>query len=228
MVGNLFAMLGNAVYVPGRPQIPENKVVGIFHSLTLPQYKKRVMDSFKSDSGHIRVVIATSALIMGVNFPDVKYVVHYGPARSLVDKIQEAGRAGRNGEKVDDITIYYGQQLAACECVKPMNECCSMCEQDCKCSGDRCSRVPQPFDHEDSGNSTTCTLQSERNVYPEDKEALRSALIGLKERFDSTGLSAFYPVSTHRFSTELIEAIVSDCAHCATLDYLMAFIPTVF
>lgn len=35
MVGNLFAMLGNAVYVPERPQVPENKLVGIFHSLTL-------------------------------------------------------------------------------------------------------------------------------------------------------------------------------------------------
>lgn len=31
MVGNLLAMLGNAVYVPGRPRIPENKVVGLFH-----------------------------------------------------------------------------------------------------------------------------------------------------------------------------------------------------
>ena len=115
MVGNLLAMLGNALYVPGKAQLPENKVVGIFHSLTLPKYKKRVMDSFKSDSGFVRVVIATSALSMGVNFPDVKYVVHYGPARSLVDHIQEAGRAGRNGEKADDITIYYGQQLATCE-----------------------------------------------------------------------------------------------------------------
>lgn len=26
MVGNLLAMLGNALYVPGRPQVPENKV----------------------------------------------------------------------------------------------------------------------------------------------------------------------------------------------------------
>ena len=251
MVGNLLAMLGNALYVPGKAQLPENKVVGIFHSLTLPKYKKRVMDSFKSDSGFVRVVIATSALSMGVNFPEVKYVVHYGPARSLVDHIQEAGRAGRNGEKADDITIYYGQQLATCEkavkdfvktdgclrkgifmpfdpdveSVTPMHECCSMCEKDCKCSGDRCSRIPQPFDPQDSDNSTTCTSLFERNVYPEDKEALRSALIGLKERFDSTGLSAFDPVSTHGFSSELIEAIVSDCAHCATLDYLMASFP---
>ena len=48
VVGNLLAMLGNALYVPGRPQVPENKVVCIFHSLTLSKYKMRVMDSFKS------------------------------------------------------------------------------------------------------------------------------------------------------------------------------------
>lgn len=251
MVGNLFAMLGNAVYVPGRAQEPENKIVGIFHSLTLPKYKKRVMDSFKSDTGNVRIVIATSALSMGVNFPDVKYVVHYGPARSLVDHIQEAGRAGRNGEKADDITIYYGQQLAPCEkgvkdfaksnsCLRkaifmpfdpdvkpvtPMHECCSMCERDCECSDEGCSRIPQPFDRKDSDNSTTCTSQFERNVCPEDKEALRFALIGLKERFDSTGSSAFDPVSAHGFSSELIEAIVSDCEHCGTVDYLMASFP---
>lgn len=71
MVGNLLAMLGNALYVPGRPQVPENKVVCIFHSLTLSKYKMRVLDSFKSDSGYVRVVIPTPALTMGVNFPDV-------------------------------------------------------------------------------------------------------------------------------------------------------------
>ena len=128
-------------------------------------------------------MIATSALSMGVNFPDVKYIVQYGPARSLVDHIQEAGRAGRNGEKADAITIYYGQQLATrekvvkdfvktdgclrkgifmpdpdVEFVTPMHECCAMSEHDCKCSGDGCSRIHQPFDCKDSDNSTTSLL----------------------------------------------------------------------
>ena len=111
------------------------------------------------------------------------------------------------------------------ESVTPIHECCSVCEQDCKCSSDRCSRIHQPFDPKNSDNSTTYTSLFKRNVYPEDKEALRSALIGLKEQFDSTGLSAFDLVSTHGFLIELIEAIVSDCAHCATLDYLMASFP---
>ena len=64
--------------------------------MTWPKYKSRVADSFKNDSGRVRVVVATSALSMGVNFPDVTYVIHFGPARSTVDHIQEAGRAGRN------------------------------------------------------------------------------------------------------------------------------------
>ena len=180
MVGNLLAMLGEAVYVPGRPQVLENKVVGIFHSMTLPKYKKRVMDWFRSDYGYVRVVTATSALSIGVNVPDIKYVVHYGPERSLFDHIQEAERAARNGEKADDITIYCSQQLAVCgKCVKdfvktdgclgkgifmpfdpdvasvtPMHECCSMCEHHCKYSIEGCSKIPQPFDCEDSDNST--------------------------------------------------------------------------
>ena len=53
-----------------------------------------------------------------------------------------------------------------------------------------------------TGTATSLPLGNtsfERNIYPADKEALRSALIGLKEWFDSTGLSAFDPVGTHGF-----------------------------
>ena len=71
-----------------------------------PNIMQRVMKSFKKDQGIIRVVIATSASSMGVNFPDVKYIIHAGPARSQVDHIQKAGRAGRNREKAHDVTIF--------------------------------------------------------------------------------------------------------------------------
>ena len=52
---------------------------------------------------------------MGVNFPDVRYVVMYGPARSLLDFHQEAGRGGRDGLSSDIVLYFYGQQLAHCE-----------------------------------------------------------------------------------------------------------------
>ena len=48
---------------------------------------------------------------MGVNFPDTRYVINWGPARNLLDHHQEAGRAGRDGHQSDNIIIYQGQQL---------------------------------------------------------------------------------------------------------------------
>ena len=62
-----------------------------------------------------RVAIASTALSMGVNFPDVRYVVLFGPARSLLDFHQEAGRAGRDGLSANVILYFYGQQLTHCE-----------------------------------------------------------------------------------------------------------------
>jgi len=87
LLGHLLSMLDKYAYVPGKSMTSDNRIIAIHHSLTWPKYKDRVMESFK-DSGQIRVAIATSALSMGVNFPNVKYVVHVGPARTLVDQIQ--------------------------------------------------------------------------------------------------------------------------------------------
>lgn len=52
---------------------------------------------------------------MGVNFPDVCYIVNWGPARSILDQHQEAGRARRDGKKCHVIIIYHGQQAGHCE-----------------------------------------------------------------------------------------------------------------
>ena len=80
-------MLQDDVYVLGQPKTPANRIVGIFHSMTLKKYKDRVMDSFKVNEGNVRIVLTSSALGMGVNFPDVRYVVHLGPARSILDHV---------------------------------------------------------------------------------------------------------------------------------------------
>ena len=89
-------------------------LIGIFQSLSHKEYKERLLLSFKNN-GVKRVAIASTALSMGVNFPDVRYVVLFGPARTLLDFHQEAGRAGRDGLSADVILYFYGQQLAHCE-----------------------------------------------------------------------------------------------------------------
>ena len=113
--GHLLGMLGADAYVTDKPCVPANRLLGIYHSMTWPKYKGRVTDSFKQDSGCVKVVVATSALSMGVNFPHVKFVIHIGPARSTVDHIQEAQRAGRNGKPAHNVIIYHSNQLSQCD-----------------------------------------------------------------------------------------------------------------
>ncbi|CAB4014650.1 ATP-dependent DNA helicase -like [Paramuricea clavata] len=66
-------------------------------------------------TGNKRVVVASSALGMGVNFPDIKYVINWGHARNLLDQLQEGRRAGRNGSSAHIVIIYHGQQVTHCD-----------------------------------------------------------------------------------------------------------------
>ena len=95
VVNHVILELGRAVFYPEFSTVQDNCILGIYHSNSWQSTKDRVLAQFKTN-GVKRILIATTALCMAVNVPDVCYIVNWGPARSILDQHQEAGRAGRN------------------------------------------------------------------------------------------------------------------------------------
>ncbi|MCB9235280.1 MAG: RecQ family ATP-dependent DNA helicase [Bacteroidia bacterium] len=71
-----------------------------FHGRMQPREKREVLDRFKK--GETEVIVATSAFGMGVDKDNVAMVIHYEISNSLENYVQEAGRAGRDKDKVPE------------------------------------------------------------------------------------------------------------------------------
>lgn len=236
--------LGEKAFHPSSSRQPKNCLIAIFQSLSHKEYKDRLLNSFKNN-GLKLIANATAALSMGVNFPDVRYVIMYGPARSLLDFHQEAGRAGRDGLSSDILLYFYGQKLAHCEedvrdflktsgcyriasyktfdpkiaSLSPSYDCCNFCAVSCVCSGSNgCTESIKPFERK-SALSTIVPTKC-RNVSDEDRSILNAALCELQE---SHSCSAFG--YCHGFSKELVSDCVANSHKLFTLEDITTTVP---
>lgn len=83
----------------------QEKISCDYYHAGLPQDSRHRKQS-EWMTGHNRVIISTNAFGMGIDKPDVRFVIHMDIPDSIESYFQEAGRAGRDGKTAHAILLY--------------------------------------------------------------------------------------------------------------------------
>jgi len=84
--------------------------VSYYHAGMNPESRRKVQSDWLNNK--VRVIVSTTAFGMGIDKPDVRFVIHFDLPGSIEEYYQETGRAGRDGKKSDVVLVYNKNDLS--------------------------------------------------------------------------------------------------------------------
>lgn len=225
--------------------LPSGNGIAMYHARTPQGIKDNVLSDLMNINGSTRIVIATCALGMGVNIPDIKRVVNFGVPENMEEYVQAIGRGGRDGSNMVAITYYRGYHLARCDPImrafvknktncrhdeivnffgekskRPpiLHQCCDVCSNKCDCGS-----CPKEIFRETSSNGANKNTSFYRQVTANERQTfldlLKDLQVASNLHTSVLGAMCFHEASS--LDDDIIECLTGDLEHLFTVDYIL-------